>query len=347
MKHVIIGGDGFVGRHLARLLIERGEDVVIGGLSQSDLDIYEAARFVRVDVCNPAEVAALPIEPDDVVYHLAARMLVPIMPRARRHEYFHSVNHHGTENVLRVMHERGCSKLVYFTTDMVYGRTLTMPKTEDHPRVPLGPYGGSKLASEKLCESYRAKGMNVAIFRPRLIIGPGRLGILARLFQLIELNLPVPVIGNGRNRYQFISVFDCASAALAAADQGVPNSAYNLGSLNPPTVDALLRKLIAAAGSRSMLLHVPALLVKPALAALDLIGHPLMDPEQYLIADEDCIVDVSKAERELGWRPRFADDDMLLAAYAEYQKSRTAERQDPECAGPGARGASPQGSETS
>ena len=65
------------------------------------------------------------------------------------------------------------------------------------------------------------------------------------------------------------------------------------------------------------------MLVKPALAALDLVGWPLLDPEQYLIADEDCLVDVSRAERELGWRPRFADDDMLLAAYAEYRKNRT------------------------
>ena len=330
MKHVIIGGDGFVGRHLARLLIERGEEVVIGGLSKSDLDIYRSADFVRVDVRSPAKVATLPIAPDDVVYHLAARMLVPIKPRAERHFYFHSVNHLGTENVLRIVHERGCSKVVYFTTDMVYGRTRAMPKTEDHPREPLGPYGGSKLASEKLCEDYRAKGMNVAIFRPRLIIGPGRHGILARLFRLIESNLPVPVIGNGKNHYQFISVFDCASAALAAADRGVPNGAYNLGSLNPPTVDDLLTRLIAAAGSRSMLLHAPALLVKPALAALDMIGWPLMDPEQYLIADEDCIVDVSKAEKELGWRPRFADDDMLLAAYAEYRESKSAAARGPD-----------------
>jgi dTDP-glucose 4,6-dehydratase len=346
MKHIIIGGDGFVGRHLARLLIGRGAEVVIGGLTRSDLDIYRTARFVRLDVRDPAEVAALPVGPDDVVYHLAARMLVPIMPRAERHEYFYSVNRRGTENVLRCAHERGCSKVVYFTTDMVYGRTRAMPKTEDHPRAPLGPYGGSKLASEKLCESYREKGMNVAIFRPRLIIGPGRLGILARLFRLIESSLPVPVIGNGKNHYQFISVFDCASAALAAADAGVPNGAYNLGSLDPPTVDDLLRRLIEAAGSRSMLLHVPAILVKPALAALDLIGWPLMDPEQYLIADEDCIVDVTKAEKELGWRPRFADDDMLLAAYAEYKNSRNAE-QGPGAVLPEARRAGAEGSKTS
>ena len=228
MKHVIIGGDGFVGRHLARLLLERGESVVIAGLTRSDLDLYRTVPFVRVDVRDRAEVATLPIAPDDIVYHLAARMLMPIMPRAERHEYFHSVNHHGTGRAALPAPAR-LREVVYFTADMVYGRTRAMPKTEDHPRVPLGPYGASKLASEQACARYREQGINVAIFRPRLIIGPGRLGILARLFWLIELGLPVPVIGDGRNHYQFISVFDCATAALAAADRGVPNGEYNLG----------------------------------------------------------------------------------------------------------------------
>ena len=322
MKHVIVGGDGFVGRHLARLLLERGLPVVVADLRQSELDVYPRAAFLPVDVTVPAQVAKLPIGPDDVVYNLAARMLMPIKPRAQRHDWFFSVNYHGTENVLRVALERGCTKFVYFTTDMVYGHTRSVPKAEDHPREPLGPYAGSKLASEKLCEAYRDKGVNVSIFRPRLIIGPGRLGILARLFRLIELHLPVPVIGDGRNHYQFISVYDCARAALAAADRGAPNGAYNLGSLDPPTVRDLLSRLIHAAGSRSFLLSAPGLLVKPVLAAFDRAGLPLMDPEQYLIADEDCVVDVSRAERELGWRPTYGDTDMLLAAYQEYQATR-------------------------
>lgn len=62
----------------------------------------------------------------------------------------------------------------------------------------------------------------------------GRLGILEKLFKLVDHNLPVPMIGSGRNPYQFISVFDCASAARAAFSAGVPNEVYNLGSLNPP-----------------------------------------------------------------------------------------------------------------
>jgi dTDP-glucose 4,6-dehydratase len=322
VKHVIIGGDGFLGRNLARALVEqRGEQVVIASLHKSDdLDIYRTVPFVPVDITRPEEVAALPIGPDDIVYHFAARLLVPIVRRSQRHDYFWSVNYHGTENMLRHAHERGCRRVVYFTTDMVYGHTRTMPKQEDHPREPLGPYGASKVASERLCEAYRERGMNITIFRPRLIIGPGRLGILAKLFRLIDLNLPVPVIGDGRNHYQFVSVYDCVSASLAAVDRGVPNAAYNLGSLDPPTVRGLLTKLIEAAGSRSFVLPTPAGLVKRVLAGLDLLGLPLMDPEQYLIADETCVVDVSKAERELGWRPRYRDDEMLLAAYREYKR---------------------------
>jgi dTDP-glucose 4,6-dehydratase len=318
LKHVIIGGDGFLGRHLAAALLERGEEVVIASLEKSDLDIYRKVAFVPVDITRPDQVARLPIEPDDVVYHFAARLLVPIVRRAERHDYFWSVNYHGTENVLREVHARGTRKVVYFTTDMVYGHTRTVPKREDHPRMPVGPYGASKVASEDLCAAYREQGLGITIFRPRLIIGPGRLGILVKLFWMIERNLPVPVIGDGRNHYQFVSVFDCVSASLAAVDRGLPNEAYNLGSLDPPPVRELLGGLIEAAGSRSFVLPTPAPLVKRVLAGFDRLGRPLMDPEQYLIADETCILDVSKAERELDWRPQHRDDEMLLAAYREY-----------------------------
>ena len=322
MKHVIIGGDGFVGRHLARDLVARDEEVVIASLEKSDLEIYERVPFVRVDVTDPATFDAVPIEADDVVYNLSARMLSPIPPRSQRRDFFYAVNYHGQRNVLEYMARRDCSRLVYFTTDMVYGPTKFVPQTEDHPKEPLGPYGASKLESETLCEEYRERGMNISIFRPRLIIGPGRLGILTKLFRLIDLNLPVPVIGNGENPYQFISVYDCASACVAAWEKGCPNSAYNLGSLNPPSVKELLSKLIEGAGSRSFILKTPAGLVKTALTVLDRLGMPLMDPEQYLIADEVCIVDVSKAERELGWVPQHRDEDMLLAAYREYRTMR-------------------------
>ncbi|MCO4053375.1 MAG: NAD(P)-dependent oxidoreductase [Bosea sp.] len=321
MKHIIIGGDGFVGQRLANDLAALGEDVIIADIHNSAHAAYRKARFIRIDVTDPMTLAAIPLAPDDVVYNLSAKMLSPIMPRAKRHEFFWPVNYNGTRNILEWMAGNGATQLVQFTTDMIYGHSVTVPQTEDHPAQPLGEYGMSKLATEQLCEEYRKKGFRISIFRPRLIIGPGRLGILSKLFKLIDLHLPVPMIGAGKNPYQFISVFDCASACQAAWRAGVPNTAYNLGSDDPPPVRKLLADLIRHAGSRSILLPTPAWAVKRTLDVLDMINRPLMDPEQYLIADEICILDTTKAKRELGWAPRYNDSDMLAAAYSEYRRN--------------------------
>lgn len=322
MRHIIFGGDGFVGRHLAPKLVADGEDVVVADIVKSDLPHYAKVRFVRCDVTDPEQVNAVGIRSDDMVYNLSAKMLSPIQVRAKRHDFFWPVNVHGTENIIHAMARADAPKLVHFTTDMIYGHTVFQPMTEDHPVAPLGEYGLSKLKTEELAADWRAQGMNISLFRPRLIIGPGRLGILEKLFKLIDMNLPVPMIGSGKNPYQFISVFDCAEAARLAWKAGVPNEAYNLGSLNPPSVRKLLGDLIKHAGSKSILIPTPGWAVKRTLDLLDWMNMPIMDPEQYLIADEDCLLDVSKGKRELGWVPQYRDEDMLIAAYREYRAKK-------------------------
>jgi dTDP-glucose 4,6-dehydratase len=322
MRQIIFGGDGFVGRHLAPKLIADGEEVVVVDIVKSDLPHYAKVRHIQCDVTDPAQVQAVGIKADDMVYNLSAKMLSPIQVRAKRHEFFWPVNYHGTENIIHAMARADASKLVHYTTDMIYGHTVTQPMTEDHPVAPLGEYGWSKLKTEELAADWRAQGMNISLFRPRLIIGPGRLGILEKLFKLIDWNLPVPMIGSGRNPYQFISVFDCAEAARLAWKAGVPNEAYNLGSLNPPSVRKLLGDLIKHAGSKSILIPTPGWAVKRTLDLLDMMNMPIMDPEQYLIADEDCLLDVSKGKRDLGWVPQYRDEDMLIAAYREYRAKK-------------------------
>ena len=113
-----------------------------------------------------------------------------------------------------------------------------------------------------------------------------------------------------------------AEAARLAWKAGVPNEAYNLGSLNPPPVRKLLGDLIRHAGSKSILLPTPGWAVKRTLDLLDFMNMPIMDPEQYLIADEDCLLDVSKGARDLGWVPQYRDEDMLIAAYSEYRAKK-------------------------
>jgi dTDP-glucose 4,6-dehydratase len=118
------------------------------------------------------------------------------------------------------------------------------------------------------------------------------------------------MIGAGRNAYQFISVFDCASAARLAWQRGFPQAAYNLGSDDPPPV--------------------PAPLVKLVLMGFDRVNVPLMDPEQFLIADEHCVLSTESAKRDLGWKPLHKDDDMLVAAYREYRAAIDGTEREPE-----------------
>jgi dTDP-glucose 4,6-dehydratase len=240
MKHIVFGGNGFVGTQLVANLAAQGEEVVVADTAAPSMQ-RDGVTCVQIDLTRRETLDAVPIAADDMVYNLAAKMLSPLQIRAKRHDFFYPVNFHGVENILDRMGQAGAHRLVQFTTDMIYGHTHDIPKREDARKEPLGHYGGSKLAAEQLCERWRqTKGFNISIFRPRLIIGPGRLGILAKLFKLIDMNLPVPMIGAGRNPYQFISVYDCASAAEAGWRAGVPNRAYNLGSLNPPPVRQLL-----------------------------------------------------------------------------------------------------------
>jgi len=323
MKHIIFGGDGFVGRVLAAKLVSEGQEVLVADIAKGACEHYGEADWVHLDVTKPDDFSQIAIKPRDVVYNLSAKMLSPIVTRKERHDFFWPVNYHGTVNILEAMKAAKAKNLVHFTTDMVYGHTKTVPMYEDHPLAPLGEYGESKLETERLAQDWRKnERFNITLFRPRLIIGPGRLGILSKLFKLVDANLPVPMIGSGRNPYQFISVFDCAEAAYLAWKAGFPNEAYNLGSNNPPSVRKLLGRLIEEAGSKSILIPTPGWAVKRTLDTLDLINLPIMDPEQYLIADEECLLDCSKAERELGWQARFSDDDMLVAAYREYRTQR-------------------------
>lgn len=325
MKHVVIGGNGFTGRLLVDELIRRGESVLVCDNDASSTRKTEecAADFQVLDIEQASSVATLDLQSDDVVHMLAARQYHSFVPKKQRNEFFDAVNVTGTRNVLERMHQCGASKAIFFSTDMVYGYPQSLPIDTNHTREPLGPYGLSKFHAEAVCREYRDKGFQITIFRPRMIVGPGRLGVLEKLFKLIEKNLPVPLIGNGSNHYQMVSVFDCVSAITCALDKGIPNDEFNLGSENPPTVHELLSNLINSCESRSFLLKTPAPLVKGVLDVLDKVGITVLFKEQYAISDHNYLVDIEKTKRELGWNPQHNDSDMFQQTFRDY-KSLTA-----------------------
>lgn len=316
IRHVVTGGNGFVGQRLLQSLRSAGEDVLVFDTTAPPPGVTGIVGDVR----DRAALARLALGEGDIVYHLAARQFHLDVPGRGRDDWFADVNVRGTAALLDEMIRGGARQLVFFSTDMTYGRPEAHPVSPAHVQAPIGPYGRSKLAAEKLIiEAVAAKKVNATIFRPRLIAGAGRLGILARLFALIDKGLPVPMIGNGRNRYQMIAVEDCVSAARRAVELGCPTGPFNLGSENPPTVKELLSTLSRRAGSKSVPLPVPARPLQALLAVLDTLGMTLLYPEQYAIADADYVLDTTATAQALVWGPTRRDEDILWEAFCEYR----------------------------
>ncbi len=317
--HVVVGGCGFTGTHLIRRLLAREAPVI--AIDTADLPVEFSGRVVhhRIDIRDASALESIPLPEDAIIYHLAARQFHGDVPRFDQDDWFADVNVRGTRTVLEWMSGISRPRLVYLSTDMVYGFPETVPVTPTHPKRPLGPYGRSKLAAESLCEQARERDYRITILRPRMIVGPGRFGILTKLFRLMGTGLPVPTIGSGMNRYQMISVEDVVDAIIACTERGFPQLALNLGSGDAPPVKQLLKNTIRRIGSRSPVIPIPAPPLKWLLAALEGTGMRVLHREQYQIADLNYVVDIAQSLEALGWTPSRNDEDMLVDAYAYYR----------------------------
>lgn len=319
-RHIVIGGCGFTGVYLVRELLNAGSEVAVVDVAPLPAEFRGRVRYHQIDILDAEALGQVALENGDIVYHLAARQFHNEVPKQNQDEWFAAVNVMGTRNILSWMRSLSEPRLVFLSTDMVYGKPETVPVPPSHKKNPLGPYGRSKAAAEQLCEQARDEGYRVTILRPRMIVGPGRFGILIKLFKLMELGLPVPTIGAGRNRYQMIAVEDVVSAILASVKKRFPPVALNLGSGAAPPVRDLLRNTIKRIGSRSMVLPTPAAPLKLVLSSLETLGMPLLHGEQYQIADINYVVDIEPTAATLDWSPQKNDEDMLVAAYEHYKQ---------------------------
>lgn len=315
MGFIVFGGSGFLGHYLVQELVKTGRVIVCDLFCRRRVF---GVRYIKVDIRRRSDFNRIPIKPEDLVINLAANQYHKSVPRKYRQDFFSDTNTKGVKNILAFMEQNGCKNMIQFSTDMIYGKPQYLPVDEGHPQIPFGPYGLSKKKAEDICRKYRKKGFHITIFRPRMINGPGRLGILEKLFFLIKHNLPVPTVGSGQNSYQMISVFDCVSAVILAIEKNCPNMEFNLGSKNAPSTRQLLQTLIKETGSKSIVVPTPGELVKMSLAFLSILGLEIMYKEQYMIADEDYILDISKASAELGWQPEYNDQEMMIQAYKDW-----------------------------
>lgn len=313
---LVTGGTGFLGTHTIAALREAGARVRALdyrpplGATESDVE------YVTCDLRDGAAVGAACAGVEGV-FHLAA---LPSIARGRQATY-EAINVGGTRNVLSAAYEHGVRKMVYVSSSTVYGVPDHCPLREDDPLVPRGPYSRTKLAAEGLCAEFVQRGMACSIIRPRVIIGPGRLGIFSLLFERIRRGLPVFILGRGRNRFQFTHVRDVVGGCLSAMEHS-GSEVFNLGTEDIPGVRVELSALIRHAGSRSRIVPLPAGMCRAGLRMLSWFGIAPLVAEQFRIADKDFVLDVHKAKQMLGWRPTAGNVACLTEAYDWYVEHR-------------------------
>lgn len=317
---LVTGGAGFLGREVVRQLLAGGcRDVRVVDLVESEPREAPGLRAWKLDLLR--DDLAAPFQGAATILHLAACQYHSRLAPDPYDLPFHAINVEGTRRVIEAARAARAERLVFASSSMVYGIPRALPIREDHPREPLGPYGRAKLEAERLVEAASGPSLATVILRPAPIFGPGRTGVVTRVFDRILDGRPVAMIGSGRNRQELIACEDCARLVLLAGREAAGHAAYNVGSAGVPTMREWMAALIADAGSPSTLTGTPALPIKLWLRALEAARRSPLRREQYEIADRDYWLD-SGAAKTIGWTPLWNGVDAALALFRWHRDRR-------------------------
>jgi len=254
MKALITGGSGFIGSHLADLLIKDGHEVVvIDNLSNGRLDNiqhlikHKSFKFHELDIINLTDIK--PIFKDiDWVFHLAG--MADIVPSIENPKAYFDCNVTGTFNILESSRVAGVKKIVYAASSSSYGIPDNYPTPETADIRPQYPYALTKYMGEELMfhwgQTYNLPVISLRLFN---VYGPrsrttGAYGAVFGVFLSQKIhNKPFTVVGDGTQTRDFTYVTDVAAAFIKAAQISATGVALNVGSDNHYSVNRLVELL--------------------------------------------------------------------------------------------------------
>ncbi len=315
MNHYLVtGGAGFLGINLVRFLRARNHPVTSLDLVEFDYaDMRPQIRVVTGDIRDPAAVRRA-MEGVDVVVHAAAAL--PLYKK----EDIYSTDLDGTRNVLEAARAAGVRRAIHVSSTAVYGIPDHHPLLETDRLHGVGPYGEAKVRAEDVCLEYRKQGMCVPIVRPKSFIGPERLGVFALFYDWAKDGRGFPMIGSGKNRYQLLDVEDLCEAIYLCAtlDESVANDTFNIGARDFTTMREDYQAVLDRAGFGKKIVPLPAAPVIWTLRFLEALKLSPLYKWVYETACEDSFVSIAKAERVLGYKPKYSNKDALIRNYEWY-----------------------------
>lgn len=313
-RYLITGGAGFLGINLSRYLLAKGHTVTSLDIADFDYpDAKDRVRIIRGDIRDRNAVDAAMKEVDIVVHTAAA------LPLYKKQDIF-STDVDGTRNVLQSAFEYHISRVIHISSTAVYGIPDHHPLFENDKLDGVGPYGKAKIMAEEVCLEYRKKGLCVPIIRPKSFVGPERLGVFALFYDWAKDGKGFPMIGSGRNRYQLLDVEDLCDAIYITAteDRDKVNNTFNIGAKEFTTMKEDYQSVLDYAGFGKKISGLPAWPVINTLRILEFFRVSPLYKWVYETASKDSFVSIEKAEKILGFKPKYSNKDALVRNFKWY-----------------------------
>ncbi len=316
MKAFVTGGSGFIGTHVVRKLIARGDEVIAFARSEKSAQKLAAlgANVVRGDLADPQDKDSLQAGMcgADVVYHLASWYEFGVQDQLK----MALVNVEGTRNILNLAYKLGVPKIVYTSSIMVFGDTEG--RIVDETFFQAGPfesvYHRTKWqAHYEVVMPFIEKGAPIVIVMPGAVYGPqdkSLIGLLMHLFYQEAL----PALPGANMMLSYVHVGDVADGIIRAADQGQIGESY---LLTGPSLTLKEATILWAeiTGKRPPLISIPGELLQPLAPVLGALNRAIKLPtvltdETIRLLKTTYIARSDKAREQLGWRPRSLRDGL-------------------------------------
>jgi len=323
MKVLVVGGAGYIGSHMVKLLASNGHSVVtFDDLSSGRRSAVTAGEFVEGTLADRRAVEALMATGFDAVMHFASFIEVGESVRAPSKYYRNNVA--NTLNLLDAMVEFGVENFIFSSTAAVYGAPQSSPIDETHPTVPVNPYGRTKWMVEQILEDYEAayglKSIRLRYFNAAGADPEGRIGEChdpeSHLIPLVLRAASgrrerIDVYGDdydtpdGTCIRDYVHVMDLCEAHLLAIQHLAmtgEGGAFNLGNGNGYSVREVLETAAEVTGMDIPVAYGPR---RPG------------DPARL-------VADATRARDVLGWSPRYGDLATIVAHAWQWERTLAA-----------------------
>lgn len=313
MTVLVTGAGGFIGSHLTEALLSQGYTVRAlvhynsqnnwGHLRELRPELQNKLEVCLGDITDAYFVSSL-VAGCEVVFHLAALIGIPYSYQAPAS--YVSTNVGGTMNVLQACRQAGVRRVIVTSTSEVYGTARYTPINEVHPLQAQSPYAASKIAADKLAESYFCSyGLPVVTLRPFNTYGPRQSAraIIPTVLTQALAGVEKIRLGNLEPKRDLTFVSDTVRAFLLAAETpGIEGETIHFGQGTAVSVAEIAQRCLSVVGSKAEIVSVTE----------------RQRPQQSEV--ELLLCDASKAQRILGWKPTVSLEEGL-SRVANYVRS--------------------------